>query len=283
MSVELPFLATLSKEAYDAYLISQYMMNNPNVSIARAAFQLSKGTWDAARLSAGVAQVTAAMAETGGVGGGFAAIEQVVQHGTTAAAAVEAEAAAAAAASQGVVRRTLTGIGRWILRKITGDAAVSSAAALGTGVVVTTVALGVLTYAGATYIGSRSGDASVLPGARMSQPAATPVTGAAPVEGLKYAVFLLPDNSGGTIYIGQEETLKQLRTCDTPNGGLCDDPNKTYPPVRYEMKSAEFDTAEEALAAACQAGQVKPGYWGQKLAAYGGEYWFEGACPAPAT
>ena len=278
MSVELPFLATLSREAYDAYLIAQYMMQNPNVSIARAAFQLSKGTWDAARLSAGLAQVTAAMAETGGTGGGFAAIEQVVQHGAEAAAAVEAEAAAAAA-SQGIVRRALTGVGRWILRKIYGDVAIGGAAALGMGIVATTVVLGALTYAGATYIGSRAGDASVLPGARMGQPAASPVTGPAAVEGLKFAVFLLPDNSGGTIYIGQEASLKTLRTCDTPNGGLCDDPNKTYPPVRYEMKSTEFDTSEEALTAACQAGPVESGYWGNKLVAYGGKYWFVGSCP----
>ena len=119
---------------------------------------------------------------------------------------------------------------------------------------------------------------SILPGWRMGQPKATPVTGPGPVEGYKYAVFLLPDNSGGTIYIGQEEILKTQRTCDTPNGGLCDDPNKDYPPVRYIKQSADYDTAEEAYAAACIAGTLKPGYWGQKLVAYGGEWWFEGQC-----
>ncbi|MEN9327977.1 MAG: hypothetical protein RI947_785 [Candidatus Parcubacteria bacterium] len=122
---------------------------------------------------------------------------------------------------------------------------------------------------------------SILPGWRMGLPKATPVTGPGSVEGQRYAVFLLPDNSGGTIYIGQEETLKSVRGCDTPNGGVCDDPNKTYPPVRYQKVSADFDTSEEAFAAACQAGTVKPGYWGQKLVAFGGEYWFEGQCPSP--
>src|SRR5690242_19873259 len=147
MSVELPFFATLTKEAYDAYLISQYMMNNPGTSIARAAFQLSKGTWDAARLSNGLAQVTAAMGETGGAGGGFAAVEQVVQHGTEAAAAAQAEAAAAAAASQGVVRRALTGVGRWVLRRLFGKVVVEGGVlALGAGIVTTTVVLGAATY-----------------------------------------------------------------------------------------------------------------------------------------
>ncbi len=96
--------------------------------------------------------------------------------------------------------------------------------------------------------------------------------------GQKYAVFLLPDNSGGTIYIGQEETLKKLRTCDTSNGGLCDDPKKVYPPVKYVKESADFDTLKEAQAAACKAGKVEAGYWGTKLAAYGGHYWFVGSC-----
>lgn len=118
----------------------------------------------------------------------------------------------------------------------------------------------------------------VQPGARMNQPASTPVTGPGAVAGLKYAVFLLPDNSGGTIYIGQESVLQTLRTCDLPNGGLCDDPNKTYPLVRYTKLSADFDTADEAYAAACQAGPIKSGYWGNKLVAYGGEWWFEGGC-----
>lgn len=118
----------------------------------------------------------------------------------------------------------------------------------------------------------------VLPGARMGLPASTPVTGPGAVAGLKYAVFLLPDNSGGTIYIGQEAVLQTKRTCDLPNGGLCDDPNKTYPPVRYIKQSADFDTAEEAYSAACKAGPIKNGYWGNKLVAYGGEWWFEGAC-----
>jgi hypothetical protein len=134
---------------------------------------------------------------------------------------------------------------------------------------------------GGTYLYSNWGkpsSAPVQPGPRMDQPAAPPVTGPDAVEGENYAVFLLPDNSGGTIYIGQEATLKRWRTCDTPNGGRCDDPNAVYPPVRYEQKSADFDTAGEALAAACQAGPVKSGHWGNKLVAYGGEYWFEGAC-----
>ncbi len=103
-------------------------------------------------------------------------------------------------------------------------------------------------------------------------------TGTGTDTGQKYAVFLLPDNSGGTIYIGQEETLKKLRTCDTSNGGLCDDPKKVYPPVKYVKESADFDTLKEAEAAACKAGKVEPGYWGTKLGAYGGHYWFGGNC-----
>ena len=58
MGVNLPFFGTISKEAYDAYLIAQYMLNNPGSTIGRAAFQLSKGTWDAARLANGLTKVT---------------------------------------------------------------------------------------------------------------------------------------------------------------------------------------------------------------------------------
>lgn len=132
-----------------------------------------------------------------------------------------------------------------------------------------------------TYMYTNWGKPSVppvLPGSRMGLPAATPVLGPGSVAGQKYAVFLLPDNSGGTIYIGQEAVLQTKRTCDLPNGGLCDDPNKTYPLVKYTKLSGDFDTSEQAYAAACSAGPIKNGYWGNKLVAYGGEWWFDGGC-----
>ncbi|GAC1350229.1 MAG: hypothetical protein NVSMB27_30750 [Ktedonobacteraceae bacterium] len=278
--VNLPFWATLSEEARSAYLIAEYMMANPGITIGRAAFQLSKGTWDAARLARGLANVTKAIEAVGATGGDFAAIEQVVQHGTEAAAAADAAATAAAAAGQGVVRRVLTSAGRAILRRVFGKVVVEgSALALGTGVLATTVVLGTAVYLGANFLGAHSGDSSVQPGQRMKQPVSTVVTGPAPNGTDKVAVFLLPNNSGGTIWIGNESALKKLRGCDTPNGGTCDDPNKTYPMVTYVKESADFDTSAQAVADLCKAGKLESGYWGQKIAAYGGHYWYEGSCP----
>lgn len=271
--VNLPFLSTLSQEAYDAYLIAEYMMNNPGVSIGRAAFQLSKGTWDAARLANGMAKVTEALEAVGSTGGDFAKIQEVIAHGQK---AIEAAELAAGAGGTGIVTRVLTSIGRAILRMI-GRQAVTSAGAMAVGAVATTVVLGTVVYFGANYVGSRSGDASVLPGAAMNgqhpgevQP---PVSSAA---GEKFAVFLLPEISGGEFYIGQESTLKASRSCDMPYGGLCDDPNTTYPPVKYSKASAEYDSYNEALAAFCASATIKDGYWGRKAEGYGVTYWAPG-------
>lgn len=273
MGVELPFFGTVSKEAYDAYLIAQYMMNNPNVSIGRAAFQLSKGTWDAARLANGLAKVSEALKIAGGVGGDFAQVEAVIAHGQAAAAGT------AGAGGAGIVTRVLTNVGRGVLRIFGRQAVAGSAAALGTGILVTTAVLGTAVYFGANAIGSRSGDASIQAGSSMNRPVSTAVAGPGVSGTDKVAVFLLPDNSGGTIWIGQEATLRTLRACDLPNGGLCDDPNQTYPMVNYVKESADFDTYDQAVANLCSVGTLEPGYWGQKIAAYGGHYWFEGSCP----
>ena len=110
----------------------------------------------------------------------------------------------------------------------------------------------------------------------MSQPASTAVT--APDGSGQVAVFLLPNNSGGTIYIGSEADLKNDRGCDTPNGGLCAD-GQTYPMVTYVRESPDFDSYDQAVANLCQAGKIENDFWGQKIAAYGGHYWFDGSCP----
>src|SRR5262245_26303139 len=275
--VSLPFLATLSKEAQDAYLIAEYLLNNPGTSIGRAAFQLSKGTWDAARLANGLAKVTQGLKTVGSAGGDFARVQSIIAHGQK---AVEAAELAAGAGGTGVVTRVLTSVGRGVLRLL-GRQAVSTAGAMAAGAVVTTVVLGAGTYWGANYLGSRSADASVLPGAAMNHQAPdevqAPVSSAA---GEKYAVFLLPEISGGEFYVGQESTLKGSRSCDMPYGGLCDDPNVTYPPVQYSKASADYDTYDEALAAFCAAATIKDGYWGRKAEGYGVTYWAPGlGCP----
>lgn len=275
--VELPFFATLSKEAHDAYLIAEYMLNNPGTSIGRAAFNLSKGTWDAARLANGLAKVTEAMEAVGSTGGDFARVQSVIAHGQE---AIKAAELAAGAGGSGVVTRVLTSIGRAVLRLI-GRQAVSTAGAMAAGAVVTTVVLGAAVYWGANYVGSRWGDSSVLPGPAMNrQPpdeVRPPVSSAADE---KYAVFLLPEISGGEFYVGQESALKASRNCDMPYGGLCDDPSKTYPPVQYSKASADYDTYDDALAAFCKAATIKDGYWGRKAEGYGVTYWAPGlSCP----
>lgn len=283
MSVSVAFLQTLSTEAQNAYQIAEYMMNNPGTSIGRAAFQLSKGTWDAARLSNGLSKVTTALETVGGTTGDYAVVEQVVQHGNEAVKVVQLAEAAETAAGASRVTRILTWVGRGILRLIGWETVEGSALALGLGVAATLTLLAALaaaTYFGANWLGSQMGDNPILAGSRMSQPASTPVTAQDPTGG-KQAVFLLP-NSGGTFWIGSEDYLKTLRSCDTPNGGQCND-GQTYPMVTYTRETPDFDTSDQAVAALCSAGTPVNDYWGPKFKAFGVTAWWDGGCPAPSS
>lgn len=197
------------------------------------------------------------------------------------ASAEQAAARAVTPAARSVFSRVLSTLGRTALRLIGVEVVAGGAAAIAAGAVLTTVALAPIAYYGAQRVGNWTGYTAVEPGVRMRQPPAEPVTVPAATGSEKVAIFLLPDNSGGTIWIGQESVLKTLRGCDTPNGGRCEDPNITYPPVKYEKKSQDFETTEEATAELCRVGTIEGGYWGQKVAAYGGHYWWEGSCPAP--
>lgn len=272
MAVELQFLQTLTTEAQHAYQIAQYLMNNPGVTIGRASWTVTGKSWTAARLTSGLGQVSSALAQVGGAGGDFAVVEQVIAHGTTAA----AEAGGGAAAG-GVISRVVGGLGRGILRIFGRQAAAGSAAALGVGAVATIAAVAGVAYLGSEMMGRAAADSSVQAGAQAQQPRAAAVTVQSRGRSDGYGVFLLPNNSGGTLWVGRESDLRGLRGCDTPNGGTCD-AGTQYPPVTYRLVSPTFTSQEDALASLCANTVQRSGPWGNRAEGYGGAYWSEYSC-----
>ena len=207
-------------------------------------------------------------------------------------AAAEAELASLGGASAGagaagtvaskpglVVRagRAAINFGRWVLRKPPLPPLAAGGLVTAAGVVVLTAIAAAGVYVAANVAGSYFGDNPILAGPAMNKPLATAVDVPGANFSDKYAIFILP-NSGGTVWIGDEDQLKTLRSCDTPNGGLCDDPNITYPPVSYERKSEDFATYDEALSLFCRSTVQKPGYWGNKAEGFGGLYWSTYPC-----
>jgi len=186
------------------------------------------------------------------------------------------------------------------MRNALGAAAVTTTAVEGTGVAGTVwggltvgrlavggvllLAAGLATYAGATHLGSKSGDKPVEYGAgataqRGQAPGALPP--GAPLD--PYAVFLLTNLSNGSIWVGQESQLKGRFTCQFPGGGVCSgkkyttgDPGADVP-IQYSKKSSDFKTLSEATKAYCSAleSPIKsiPLTGGAQAKIYGGSYW----------
>ncbi len=214
------------------------------------------------QLEAQLAAAEAELASLGGAGAGAGAVGNV-------------------ATKPGLVARAgraAINFGRWVLRKPPLPPLAAGGLVTAAGVVVVSAVVAGGVYIAANLAGSYFGDKPIEAGPAMSQPVSTAV--GVPGANLydSYAVFVLPNNSGGTVWIGDEDHLKTLRGCDTPNGGLCDDPKVTYPPVSYERKSEDFATYEEALASFCKNTIQRPGYWGNKAEGYGGLYWSEYFC-----
>jgi hypothetical protein len=91
-----------------------------------------------------------------------------------------------------------------------------------------------------------------------------------------YYIYVL-EISGGSVWIGQEETLRHTYSCNFAGGGLCKNDGTDQPPtIRY--RSGKFATLDAATRAWCQELSGKPtAYWqvagDSKAAVYGGNYW----------
>jgi hypothetical protein len=147
-----------------------------------------------------------------------------------------------------------------------------------------TALLGVATYYGSRYLGELAADKSVQAGPR-GDPAARRARGDLPARPSNvgpgsaagpYYVYVL-DISGGSVWIGQEETLKHTHSCSFAGGGLCKNDGTDRPPaVKYQ--SGKFVTLTAATKAWCQELSGKPkAYWqvagDSKAPVYGGNYW----------
>ncbi|MCX7008969.1 MAG: hypothetical protein NTY53_17270, partial [Kiritimatiellaeota bacterium] len=97
--------------------------------------------------------------------------------------------------------------------------------------------------------------------------------------GGSYAVFLLNNVSGGSIWVGSESDLKNSHTYDFHGGGLKNGDGSSQL-LKYEKKSGDFATREEAMAAYKGALTSPPKTMpltggGQKAQIYGGNYWVD--------
>jgi hypothetical protein len=151
-SLNFPFWHTLAAETQNAYLIAE-SMKETGLSIGRTAFNMSKGTWTGARLSAGLTRFSTVMAEWGVTS---AEAEAVIAHGARVAAATTT------AAETGALMGALIAVGRWL--GIKGAIAAGVA-----GAVVATVVLGGVTYVVANAAGELSADSPVLQGERITR------------------------------------------------------------------------------------------------------------------
>jgi hypothetical protein len=166
--------------------------------------------------------------------------------------------------------------GRWGIQglgRVGGIIAGASAGfwvALGIGV----VALGV-----GGYLYSR-GESPVQFGSRMLNPKATTVPSVTSGSASQpYAVFVLTNISGGSVWVGQEANLKNAITCNFWGGGLCADAGGQDVPVAYIKKTQDFNTIDQATQSWCNELSGKPiqdwtAVTGDKKAGvYGGMYW----------
>ena len=91
----------------------------------------------------------------------------------------------------------------------------------------------------------------------------------------KYYVYVL-DISGGSVWVGQESTLKNTPSCKFAGGGLCEGAGNNPPKIIKQSKA--YDTESEADAAWCEELQGKKKEdWvvagDKKAEVYGGKYW----------
>lgn len=96
----------------------------------------------------------------------------------------------------------------------------------------------------------------------------------------KYAVFLLTNIAGGSIWVGSEQEIQTKTVCSFPGGGLCKN-DGTDALVQYVKKSQDFSSYDDAQAAYCAAPKSNVRSMaltgGTKANIYGGDYWIDTA------
>jgi hypothetical protein len=95
-----------------------------------------------------------------------------------------------------------------------------------------------------------------------------------------YAVFLLTNIAGGSIWVGSESELKTRTVCTFPGGGLCkNDGSDTM--VQYVKETADEQSNADAVTAYCNAPKSNvrsmPLTGGTKANIFGGDYWIDTA------
>lgn len=115
-------------------------------SLGRASKWVTGKSWNAARLRTGLSAASGTMTELGFVS---TEAEALIAEGMT----------LTAPAATGGISGALTAIGTWIVRKVIGDVAIGSAAAIGIGALTVAAVGGLLVYGAANLLGGLSGDA----------------------------------------------------------------------------------------------------------------------------
>jgi WD40 repeat protein len=170
-------------------------------------------------------------------------------------------------------------VGSWFRWPFGGTALSGTAATIAGGLTLATVAA-LTTYGLAKLAGTLSADAAVRPGSQMSGthwdtiPTPSKTYNADP-----YAVYVLDDASGGSIYIGQRSAIEKMHTYEFPGGGLQEgDGSKQL--VTYEKKSPDFNTYDEAKTFYLKARETPAKIiplmnGGKKARIFGRDYWVD--------
>ena len=101
----------------------------------------------------------------------------------------------------------------------------------------------------------------------------------------RYAVFLLTNIAGGSIWVGSEQEIQTKPVCSFPGGGLCKN-DGTDALVQFVKESQDFSSYDDAQAAYCAAPKSNVRSMaltgGTKANIYGGDYWIDTApsCPS---
>jgi hypothetical protein len=216
------------------------------------------------------ARLAAAEAEQVTVQAARVAAQRALAGAASQAAAPAAAPAAAETATlvtrAGHVLGRIGSVGGWFEggAAVAAGAVVTAAVAIGTTIVVAQVA------------GSFSGDTPVRAG-KPNRPTAAPDTrdpNQLTQAGDAYAVFVLTNISNGSIFVGQESSLKEAHTCDFAGGG----PPGCTSMVTFTKASADFKTYDEAKADWCKTlagAKQRPVAIAHDISAdvYGGSYW----------
>lgn len=192
---------------------------------------------------------------------------------------------AAAAGEVASVASTVATGGRLLgfFGRIGAAIGLTGAAATAAGIAATVVVLGGLVYGGAQIAGSMSGDSPTAQygdavNRPRGEPPAGPTNSPAPEE--RYAVFLLTNVANGSIWVGQESSLKGSLTCNFKGGGLYANAGGADVPLQYsQVSSGDYFTYEAAHTDFCSAisSELRDYIlaFGTKATIYGGDYWVD--------